>query len=360
MKKVKLFSILLMMLVSTVTLYAQALTQSYDRMGLQCRYPAEFNAISETIEDGITVHLFADDIDMIKNAMVVMEIKHQAIEKGLEEAGLDYVETLNTFVEALQEGKSENLDIEKLAKELELELQREFGITDWSFEKWNLQQLNLYDVNLHEMSLEDIAGEMVNKVVTWGVDGIYNVIYDIIYQAIKLGLSEQLTNDEDLNLKITNIDNNSIELLVWDADNQLNFKLNKEDNTSLILKVTGVVEEEYAEANIVLYKKDNNTLALSAKVAIEDITLDATASLSKIDDKTFALSIRSKELGELIDDDLSGIQYAKGVIKFEHNKIILTGWMGQYYGIMNTFEEMYRTLHWGAPNNTYGMFKAYK
>lgn len=360
MKKVRHFGILLMMLVSTVALYAQTLTQSYDRLGLQCRYPSEFNAISETVEDGVIAHLFADNIDMPKNAMVVLEIKHEAIEEVLREVGIDEVEALNTFIEALEEGRSEDLNAEELAKELKLALQEELGITEWSFDKWHLEKLNMYDVNLHEMSLEDIVGELVNKVVTWGVDGIYNVIYDIIYQAIKLGLSEQLTNDEDLNLKITNIDNNSIELLVWDADNQLNFKLNKEDNTSLTLKVTGVVEEEYAEANIVLYKKDNNTLALSAKVAIEDITLDASASLSKIDDKTFALSIRSKELGELIDDDLSGIQYAKGVIKFEHNKIILTGWMGQYYGIMNTFEEMYRTLHWGAPNNTYGMFKAYK
>lgn len=341
MKSIKIFSILLLMLVGTVALNAQTLSQTYDRLGLTCQYPSDFQALSENIEDGVILHMFVDNLETPKNAMAIMQIEHDAIVRESEY----YNEELEEIIQIL-ENDSELLNIEELKKLLEEELGNEgLNYDNINIHNWNLEALNFQDVKWRELNIEEICAEFVSIVLNWGIHSIYNVIYDLVFQSINTGILELLAVEEGINIKVINADYNSIILSLWDGDDLLSITIKKEDNQSISIYATGEVDYQYVEALAVLEKQNDNSIDLSTKVnLIDDINFEASANLCRIDDRTFSLSVEANGLGELIDENLTGVKYAKGVISIKNDKIIAIGWMSEYYGMMNLFEEMYNTI----------------
>ena len=118
---------------------AQALTQTYDRMGMRCKYPSGFQATCETVEEGINAHIFVDNEQTPKNGMIVVEIKQNVLKNALEEEGISYEEILDACVEVLV-----GLQNESLGQELKDELGlSELNLEDWNFDKWQLERLNI-------------------------------------------------------------------------------------------------------------------------------------------------------------------------------------------------------------------------
>lgn len=340
MKKVTTLIVLLAVMVANLEMHAQALTQSYDRLGMKCKFPAGFQAVGEE-EDGMTMHLFADNIDMPKNAMIVVEIKHELVELAIEEEGIDYEAMLDTLVEVLEGNKN---------AELEQELRKELGVEQVDLDAldvagWHLDRLNLNGVNLKGLNLIGICGELLNIVFDWCVNAIYNVLYDIVYYAIDWGILTELAEDEDLGLKVNHLSDNSIEAMVWGDDVVLNLKLYRSYNEYVALSANGVIEGDYTEGNAILYKLNDNSFGLSTKLTVNQEEYNAMANLSKLDNRTFGLTVDIEDLTELLDEEeLAGIQYAKGIVSLQDNRIVAAGWMSENYTMQHTFETMYNTI----------------
>lgn len=340
MKKVTTLIVLLAVMAANLEMHAQALTQSYDRLGMKCKFPAGFQAVGEE-EDGMTMHLFADNIDMPKNAMIVVEIKHELVELAIEEEGIDYEAMLDTLVEVLKGNKN---------AELEQELRKELGVEQVDLDAldvagWHLDRLNLNGVNLKGLNLIGICGELLNIVFDWCVNAIYNVLYDIVYYAIDWGILTELAEDEDLGLKVNHLSDNSIEAMVWGDDVVLNLKLYRSYNEYVALAANGVIEGDYTEGNAILYKLNDNSFGLSTKLTVNQEEYNAMANLSKLDNRTFGLTVDIEDLTELLDEEeLAGIQYAKGIVSLQDNRIVAAGWMSENYTMQHTFETMYNTI----------------
>ena len=340
MKQVKTLALLITMVLSSVVLNAQALTQTYDRMGMRCKYPSGFQATCETVEEGINAHIFVDNEQTPKNGMIVVEIKQNVLKNALEEEGISYEEILDACVEVLV-----GLQNESLGQELKDELGlSELNLEDWNFDKWQLERLNIKGINFFEMSLEEIAWALTTKIFDWGINALYDVTFDIVYQSIKLGLLDKLSAEEGVKIKVSNLTNNYAEFILWDDTDMLNCKLHKVDNKSVTLLISGVIDGEYGEMSFVLYKANENTLALSAKISADDMNAKASAKLSKVDNNTFAFTFTGQDIDELIGEDLHGIQFAKGVISLRNNNFILAGWAGDSTEKMSLFDAMYKTI----------------
>ena len=340
MKKVTTLIVLLAVMAVNVGLHAQALTQTYDRLGLRCKFPAGFQALGET-EDGINMHIFADNVDNPKNAMIVLDISHETVEQAIEEEGIDYEALLDTIVEVLEGNKN---------AELEQELRKELGVEQVDLDAldvagWHLDRLNLNGVNLKGLNLIGICGELLNIVFDWCVNAIYNVLYDIVYYAIDWGILTELAEDEDLGLKVNHLSDNSIEAMVWGDDVVLNLKLYRSYNEYVALSANGVIEGDYTEGNAILYKLNDNSFGLSTKLTVNQEEYNAMANLSKLDNRTFGLTVDIEDLTELLDEEeLAGIQYAKGIVSLQDNRIVAAGWMSENYTMQHTFETMYNTI----------------
>ena len=340
MKKVTTLIVLLAVMAVNVGLHAQALTQTYDRLGMRCKFPTGFQALGET-EDGINMHIFADNVENPKNAMIVLDISHEYVEQAIEEEGIDYEALLDTIVEVLEGNKN---------SELEQELKNEFDIEQVDLDAmdiagWHLDRLNLDAVNLQNLNLIGICGELLNIVFDWCVNAIYNVLYDIVYYAIDWGILTELAIDEGIGLKVNHLSDNSIDAMVWGDDVMLNVKLYRAYNEYVALSANGVIEGDYTEGSAILYKLSDNSLGLSTKLSVNQEEYNAMANLTKLDNRTFGLTLDVKDLAELIEEEeLAGIQYAKGILSLQDNRVVATGWMSESYTMQHAFETMYSSI----------------
>lgn len=340
MKKVITLFVLFALMSANVEVNAQALTQTYDRLGLTCRFPAGFQAIGE-VEDGMAMHLFADNTERPKNAMVVVEIKHELAQQVIEEEGIDYEALLDTLVEVLEGNKNEELERE-LQNELDIE---NIDLDELDMTSWHLDRLNLNAVNLHGLNLIGICGELLNIVFDWCVNAIYNVLYDIVYYAIDWEILPEIAAEEGVGLKVNHLSDNSIDAMVWDDYIMLNLKLYRAYNDYIALSATGVIEGDYIEGSAILYKLSDNNLGLSTKLTVNQEEYNAMANLTKLDNRTFGLTVDVKDLAELIEEEeLAGIQYAKGILSLQDNRIVAMGWMSESYTMQHAFETMYSTI----------------
>ena len=348
MKQVKTLALLITMVLSSVVLNAQALTQTYDRAGVSCKYPSGYLSWGDSIAEGIAAHVFADDAENPKNAMALVNIQQDVLRELLQKEGVTYEQLLGICVGALVSVQGTNW-LEELQKELGFDLKLE----EWNVEKWQLDRLNLKGINVFDTSLEEFLWAVLNKVFDWGVNAIYDVTFDLAYQAIKLGIIDELSTEEDVNIKVKSFTNNFIEILLWEEEEYINIKLHKIDNRSVTLILSGVIDGTYGEGSVVLYKANENTLAISVKASADDLNLKASAKLSMIDKHTLAITLNGQGLSEIIGEDLNGIQFGKALISLRNNNIIIAGWAAESVEMMSVFDAMYRTVQFKSYSPIY-------